>query len=85
MTGNRSQFVIKERPQDLLEFLSPLLARSPGQRHETGKLKLQLDDVCFVVDPHGPELAQDVLPQQTVKGDLKALRKIDQVHYRNRL
>ena len=74
-----------ERLQDVVEFLLPLLARSQGQRRQTSKLKLQLDDVCFEVDPHGLELAQDVLPQQAVKGDLKAPRKIVQVHHRNRL
>jgi len=53
---------MEERSQDVLEALSALLARSPGQRQWTGKLLLQLDDVCFVVDSHGPELVQDVFP-----------------------
>jgi len=82
---NGSQLDTEERPPRRAESLSALLARSLGQRQWTVKLTLQLDHVCFIVDPHGAELVQDVLPQQTVKGDLKALREIFQVHHGNRL
>lgn len=39
-----------------------------------GVLDLKLNHVALVINPHGPELIQDVLPQQTVKWESCAQR-----------
>ena len=84
-TENGSQFETEERPRDVRSRSQLCLQDRWDKDSRPVKLTLQLDHVCFIVDPHGAELVQDVLPQQTVKGDLKALREFFQVHHGNRL
>jgi len=76
---------LKQRPRDVRSRCQLCWQDRWDKDSRPVKLTLQLDHVRFIVDPHGAELVQDVLPQQTVKGDLKALREFFQVHHGNQL
>src|SRR5260370_38295010 len=52
---------------------------------ENNTLWLQLDYTLLVVNTHGVELIQNVLPEQTVELNSEAPRKLLQVHHRHAL